>query len=69
VTGWSFCTKASERLYVTDRAGFFVPLLLRKFSSSGDAGFERDLVTEALKALDVIADQALRFETVRKSPP
>jgi len=29
VTGWSFCTKASERVYITDRTGFFVPLLER----------------------------------------
>ena len=41
--------------------------LLRKFPSGGDA-FERDLVTEAFEARDVIAGQALRFETVEKVP-
>jgi hypothetical protein len=42
--------------------------LLRKFSSGGEAGFERDLVTEAFEALNVMVDQALRFETVEKIP-
>ncbi len=27
VTGWCFCTKASERVYITDRTWFFVPTL------------------------------------------
>jgi hypothetical protein len=46
---------------------FFDLPLLRKVSSGGDA-FERDLVTEAFEALDVVAGQALRFETVEEVP-
>jgi hypothetical protein len=42
--------------------------LLRKFSSGGEANFERDLVSEAFEALNVIAGQTLRFETVEKVP-
>ena len=37
-----------------------------KISSGGDGGFERDFVTEAFETLDVMAGQALRFETVEK---
>jgi hypothetical protein len=39
----------------------------RKFPSR-DAGFEHDLVTETFEALNVVAGQALRFETVEKVP-
>src|SRR5437588_12682147 len=41
-------------------------MLLRKFCSGGDGGLERDFVTEAFQALDVITGQTLRFETVEK---
>ena len=36
--------------------------LLRKFQSRSYEHFERDLVTESLKALDVVAREAYRFE-------
>ena len=35
VTWWSFCTKASERVYIIERTGFFVPELFEKFESEG----------------------------------
>ncbi len=31
LTGPSFCTTVSERVYITDRTGFFVPTLRRVF--------------------------------------
>src|SRR5207249_4609479 len=41
-------------------------VLLRKFRSGRDAGFERDLVTEIFQALDVIPGQAFGLETVEE---
>jgi hypothetical protein len=73
---WSFRTPPAQlhglgNKKISGRCGIvFVDIpLLRKFSSGGDAGFERGLVTEALVALDVIAGQTLRLRRSKKSPP
>src|SRR5438094_4702172 len=46
--------------------GCQLSVLLRKFRSGRDAGFERDLVTEIFQALDVIPGQAFGLETVEE---
>ena len=48
VTRPSFCTTANERVYITDRTGFFVPTLERVFGClyPKDTAGRRDLIGE-----------------------
>ena len=48
------------------RASRRVKGLLRKFASGSNALFEHNLVTAMFQALDVVAGQTFRFETVKE---
>jgi len=69
VTGPSFCTTVSERVYITDRTGFFVPTLRRVFGCllPKEIAASRDLLGEFVRRL--LSKSSVRTALIIFLPP